>query len=93
MTFSLLPTAYSIIHGGHDTIEAEHDKCVARSTIGRRAGQQHRHVLVYGIARRPGLRKYLQLSSMHILRTGTSTCSNLINVACTFISKLVCFLS
>ena len=57
MTFSLLPTAYSIMHRGHDTIEVKHDKCVARSTIGRRGRQQHRHVLVYGIARKTGLRK------------------------------------
>ena len=55
---SLLPTAYSIMRREHDTVaEVKHDKCVARSTIGRRAGQQHRHVLVYGIARRTGLRK------------------------------------
>ena len=55
---SLLPTAYSIMRREHDTVaEVKHDKCVARSTIGRRAGQQHRHVLVYGITQRTGLRK------------------------------------
>ena len=76
MTF-LLPTAYSIMHRGHDTISM-----TSAWHVQRLADEQSSSI---GMCWCTGLRedrdcaKYLQLSSMNILRTGTSTCSNLIN--------------